>query len=63
MATVRFTGTVYATSVREEFYGSNGSFDTVSYENAPSAGAIGHYDLGVTVGLREDKDAREVSRT
>jgi Ca2+-binding RTX toxin-like protein len=51
MATVRFTGTVYATSVREVFYGSNGSFDTVSYENAPSAGSIGHYDLGVTVDL------------
>jgi Ca2+-binding RTX toxin-like protein len=46
----RFTGTIYATSKAEAFYG-DGSFDTVSYVNAPSSLTLGDYDLGVTVDL------------
>jgi len=49
-ATVHFLGMVYATSIGEAFYG-DGSFDAVSYENAPSAGRFGQYDVGVTVDL------------
>jgi Ca2+-binding RTX toxin-like protein len=42
--------TYYATSRPEAFYGW-GFDDTVSYENAPSSGSIGQYDVGVTVSL------------
>ena len=43
---VNFSGIRYATSTAEAFYGT-GSFDTVSYEGAPSSGAVGDYDVGV----------------
>ena len=46
----RFMGTIYATSKGETFYG-DGSFDTVSYLNAPSSLTLGDYDVGVTVDL------------
>jgi len=49
---VYFQGLDYATSIAEAFYG-DGSFDTVSYENAPSSGSVGDYDLGVTVNLTD----------
>jgi Ca2+-binding RTX toxin-like protein len=45
-------GTVYAESAAETFYG-DGSFDTVSYLNAPSSATIGDYDTGVTVNLAD----------
>ena len=47
---VNFSGIRYATSTAEAFYGT-GSFDTVSYEGAPSSGAVGDYDVGVKVDL------------
>jgi Ca2+-binding RTX toxin-like protein len=40
----------FATSKAEAFRGT-GTFDTVSYENAPSRMTLGDYDLGVTVDL------------
>ena len=49
---VNFIGLVYATSTAEAFYGS-GSFDTVSYEKAPSLGPVGDYDMGVTINLTD----------
>ena len=48
----RLAGTVYAESAAETFYG-DGSFDTVSYLNAPSSATIGDYDTGVTVNLAD----------
>lgn len=52
MATVKnFQGTIYAQSIAETFYGKDGSFDTVSYVNAPSSLTVGDYDIGVTVDL------------
>jgi Ca2+-binding RTX toxin-like protein len=47
---VNFLGLYYATSTAEAYYGT-GSFDTVSYEKAPSSGSVGDYDVGVTVDL------------
>src|SRR5215216_3984457 len=47
---VHFTGTVFATKTQEAFYG-DGSFDTVSYANAPNIFKLGDYDAGVTVNL------------
>src|SRR5215217_8667161 len=47
---VHFTGTVLATKTQEAFYG-DGSFDTVSYANAPKIFTFGDYDAGVTVNL------------
>jgi Ca2+-binding RTX toxin-like protein len=47
---VNFTGFAYASGIAEAYYGS-GSFDTVSYEKAPSIGSVGSYDLGVTVDI------------
>jgi Ca2+-binding RTX toxin-like protein len=47
---VWFQGTYYAKSNSETFYGYGG-FDTVTYANAPSAGSVGDYDVGVTVSL------------
>jgi Ca2+-binding RTX toxin-like protein len=47
---VNFTGLVYATSTAEAFH-AEGSFDTVSYERAPSFLKVGDYDAGVTVDL------------
>src|SRR3954447_7343597 len=47
-----FQNLYYATSIAEGFYGY-GSFDTVSYEWAPSSGQLGDYDLGVTVNLSD----------
>jgi hypothetical protein len=47
---VHFSGTVFATKTQEAFYG-DGSFDTVSYANAPNIFKLGDYDAGVTVNL------------